>query len=323
MRVEAWIFLILIVVFTVNYIGLLNERTLRDLESTGVEGFESDIPGVTSDGSETWLTNTELYDSFYASIYDDLCKPFVRNQAEAALLLHEWTTRGEEKENFRILDIGCGTGITVCSLAKMGVARVVGMDSSEAMINWAKTKNMPNTTLDDEQKQRIEWRHGDTTDPSTCSAAEFDHICMLYFTVYYLKNKEAVFRNAYLWTKPGGRFVIQVVNKHKFDPMLESASPWLFFSLQKYADHRITRSEVDFNKFKYTGDFLLEDPKAEFRESFRFSDTRVRHQKHELLMEDMTAIVGMAKVAGWEYLGNVDLTPLSFQYSYHLHFRRA
>lgn len=323
MRVEAWIFLILIVAFTVNYIGLLNERTLRDLESTGVEGFESDIPGVTSDGSATWLTNTELYDSFYASIYDDLCKPFVRNQSEAALILHEWTTRGEEKENFRILDIGCGTGITVCSFAKMGVARVVGMDSSEAMLKWAKTKNMPNTTLDDEQKQAIEWRHGDTTDPSACSAAEFDHICMLYFTVYYLKNKEAVFRNAYLWTKPGGRFVIQVVNKHKFDPMLESASPWLFFSLQKYADDRITRSEVDFNKFKYTGDFLLEDPKAEFRETFRFSDTRVRHQKHDLLMEDMTAIVGMAKVAGWEYLGNVDLTPLSFQYSYHLHFRRA
>jgi ubiquinone/menaquinone biosynthesis C-methylase UbiE len=191
------------------------------------------------------------------------------------------------------------------------------------MLHWAKTKNMPSTTLDDEQKQAIEWRHGDAMDPSACSAGEFDHISMLYFTVYYLKNKEAVFRNAYLWTKPGGRFVVQVVNKHKFDPMLESASPWLFFSLQKYADSRITRSEVDFNKFKYTGDFLLEDPKAEFRESFRFSDTTVRHQKHDLLMEDMSAIVGMAKIAGWEYIGNVDLTPISFQYSYHLHFRRT
>jgi len=318
----SWIFLILMVLFTLNYIGLMTERSVKRL-ATGTEGFTSEIPGATSSESATWLTNSELYDSFYASVYDQLCKPFVRNQSEAALLLHEWTKRGEEKQSFRVLDIGCGTGITVCSFAKMGVARSVGLDSSEAMLHWAKTKNMPNTTLDDEQKQAIEWRHGDAMDPSACSAGEFDHISMLYFTVYYLKNKEAVFRNAYLWTKPGGKFVVQVVNKHKFDPMLESASPWLFFSLQKYSDSRITRSEVDFNKFKYTGDFLLEDPKAEFRESFRFSDTTVRHQKHDLLMEDMSAIVGMAKIAGWEYIGNVDLTPISFQYSYHLHFRRT
>ena len=117
--------------------------------------------------------------------------------------------------------------------------------------------------------------------------------------------------------------VIQVVNKHKFDPMLESASPWLFFSLQKYSDDRITRSEVDFDKFKYTGDFALMDPKAEFRETFRFKDGRVRYQKHEFVMEDMSAIVGMAKLAGWEYIGNVDLTSIGFSYSYHLHFKRS
>jgi len=313
----GWVFLVLLVLFAVNYIGLINERIVKQISTGSEEGFANESSG------STWLTNTELYDSFYASVYDQLCKPLVRNQSEAALILHEWTKRGEEKDSFRVLDIGCGTGISVGSFAKMGVARSVGLDSSQAMLQYAKTKNMPNMTLDDEQKQAIEWRHGDATDPSACSAAEFDHVTMLYFTVYYLRNKEAVFRNVYLWTKPGGRFVIQVVNKHKFDPMLESASPWMFFSLQKYADSRITRSEVDFDKFKYTGDFLLEDPSAEFRETFRFSDGRVRHQKHEFIMEDMTAIVGMAKLAGWEYIGHVDLTPLSFQYSYHLHFKRS
>lgn len=325
MRIEAWIFLILLALFAINYIALMNERIFTQLESTDIEGFTSEIPGATSDSDRNikWLTNEDLYDSFYASVYDQLCKPYVRNQSEAALILHEWTKRDEDKTTFRVLDIGCGTGITVCSLAKMGVARAVGLDSSQAMIQWAKTKNMPSTTLDDEQKQAIEWRLGDVNDPSACSGGEFDHVCMLYFTVYYLKNKEAVFRNIYLWTKPGGKFVIQVVNKHKFDPMLESASPWLFFSLQKYADSRITRSEVDFNKFKYTGDFLLEDPSAEFRETFRFSNNTVRYQKHELFMEDMSAIVGMAKAAGWEFIGNVDLTPISFQYSYHLHFKRS
>ncbi len=327
---ETWFLILLsiLVLMALNYITLINERTFIDTKGIdGEEGFVGGegIPGAVKESSHVvkWLANTELYDSFYASVYDQLCKPYTRNQSEAALLLYEWTKRGEEKETFRVLDIGSGTGITVCSLAKMGVARSVGLDSSSAMIDWAKTKNMPNTTLDTEQKQAIEWRLGDATDPAVCSGGEFDHICMLYFTVYYLQNKEAVFRNAYLWTKPGGKFVIQVVNKHKFDPMLESASPWVFFSLQKYADERITRSEVDFNKFKYTGDFLLEDPSAEFRETFRFTDDTVRYQKHTLKMEDMSAIVGMAKLAGWEYTGHVDLTPIGFQYSYHLHFKRS
>jgi len=323
MDVSPWhILLAFLVVFALNYLSFIVERTVPTV-STDIEGFTSQIPGATHESQANWLTNKELYDSFYASVYDQLCKPYARNQSEAALLLHEWTNRGEQKETFTILDIGCGTGITACSFAKMGVKRVVGLDSSEAMLDWAKTKNAPNTTLTDEQREKLEWRFGDAINPGVCSAGEFDHICMLYFTVYYLKNKEAVFRNAYLWTKPGGKFVIQVVNKHKFDPMLESASPWLFFSLQKYSDSRITRSEVNFDKFKYTGDFLLEDPTADFRETFHFTDNTVRHQKHELLMEDMSAIVGMAKLAGWEYLGNVDLTPIGFQYSYHLHFRKA
>ena len=126
----------------------------------------------------------------------------------------------------------------------------------------------------------------------------------------------------YFWTKPGGRMVVQVVNKHKFDPMLESSAPWLGFSLQKYSDTRITKSEVAFNKFKYNGEFHLMDPNAEFRETFRFEGGKIRRQRHTLRMNDMSEIVGMAKMAGWEYLGFTDLTPISFEYAYHLHFKR-
>jgi hypothetical protein len=146
---------------------------------------------------------------------------------------------------------------------------------------------------------------------------------MLYFTIYYFNDKETVFRNLFFWTKPGGRLVVHVVNKHKFDPMLESAAPWLGFSLQKYSESRIKKSEVVFNKFKYVGEFDLEDPQAEFRETFRFNDGKVRRQRHSFRMEDMTQIVEFATKAGWDYLGYADLGPISLEYMYHLHFRHA
>jgi SAM-dependent methyltransferase len=291
----------------------------------GMEGFENedDIAGSypESKGMVRWVDNNELYDEFYASVYDHLTQGSVRTQAEIGLILHEWTKRGEDLKNFSVLDAGCGTGIACVSLAKMNVKGIVGIDKSSAMIKQAREITIPQTTLTDAQKDKIELRTGDLIDPSSSAAGEYTHAIMLYFTIYYFPDKETVFRNLFLWVKPGGKLVIHVVNKHKFDPMLESSSPWLGFSLQKYSKDRITRSEVTFNKFKYVGEFDLHDPAAEFRETFRFNNKTVRRQRHEFRMEDMKEIVGMATVAGWEYTGNVDLTPISFEYAFHLHFK--
>jgi hypothetical protein len=66
----------------------------------------------------------------------------------------------------------------------------------------------------------------------------------------------------------------------------------------------------------------LQDPAAEFRETFRFKE-KVRRQKHSFRMEDMNTIVGFAKAAGWEYIGYTDLTPVGAEYMFHLHFKRS
>jgi 2-polyprenyl-3-methyl-5-hydroxy-6-metoxy-1,4-benzoquinol methylase len=317
---------IILLLATLNYMAMILQHRLSNQQLyDDVEGFDNEeqIPGSypESKGIIRFLDNTELYDEFYASVYDNLTQGSVRTQAEIGLALHEWTKRGEDLKTFSVLDAGCGTGIASVSLAKMNVKNVVGIDKSSAMIKQAKEKTVPQTTLTDEQKEKIEWRTGDLMDPSSSAGGEYTHALLLYFTIYYMPDKETVFRNLFFWVKPGGKLVIHVVNKHKFDPMLESSSPWLGFSLQKYTKERITRSEVVFNKFKYTGEFDLQDPAAEFRETFRFNDKTVRRQKHQFRMEDMKEIVGMATAAGWEYIGNVDLTPVSFEYAYHLHFK--
>lgn len=323
---EVWFLLVILVLLLVlNYLS----KILQDnLVAPYVEGFEGgegtpEIEGAVdeSKGIIRYLDNSQLYDPFYASVYDQLTQGSVRTQAEVGIILHEWTKKGESLSTFQVLDAGCGTGISVAALAKMGVQKVVGMDSSQAMLSQAIEKTIPQTTLTQDQLKTIEWKKADLIDPSASAGGAYTHALMLYFTIYYFADKETVFRNLYFWIKPGGRLAIHVVNKHKFDPMLESSAPWLGFSLQKYSDKRITKSEVVFNKFKYVAEFDLQDPLAEFRETFRFKDGKVRRQKHTFRMEDMQTIVGMAKTAGWEYMGYTDLVGVGFEYAYHLHFR--
>lgn len=332
---ELWPYLLLFLILaSITYMStLLQDKIFSRFNITaserfrGSEGFKDSEQELIngsypeSKGLIRWLDNTELYDSFYCSVYDQLTQGSVRTQAEVGLILHEWTKRGDDITSFEVLDAGCGTGIATVSLAKMNVKRVVGLDKSKAMITQARDSTLPQTTLTDDQKKLIEWRTADLADPSVGAAGEFSHAILLYFTIYYVPDKEAFFRNIFLWVRPGGKMVVHVVNKHKFDPMLESSAPWLGFSLQKYSKTRVTKSEVVFDKFKYTGDFNLQDPQAEFNETFRFTSGNIRRQRHTFKMEDMNQIVGFAKAAGWEYIGYTDLTPVSFEYAYHLHFR--
>jgi ubiquinone/menaquinone biosynthesis C-methylase UbiE len=331
MDTQYWFLFAGIVIVVILHMmnGILYDTFLSPWKESqvAIEGFEdaAEIPGARDEKEQAvkYLENDQIYDKFFATVYDQLTQGANRTQAEVGLMLHEWTKQGEDMKTFEVLDAGCGTGIAVASLAKIGVKKSTGLDASQAMINQAQNTVLPQTTLTPEQQKAVSFKVGDIMDPSAFQGGQFTHGFMMYFTVYYLKDKETAFRNMYFWTKPGGRMVISVVNKHKFDPMLESSAPWLAFSLQKYSDKRITKSEVVFNKFKYVGEFDLQDPNAEFRETFRFKDGKVRRHRHELRMEDMNVIVGMAKNAGWQYMGFADLTPIGFEYGYHLHFKRA
>jgi hypothetical protein len=118
---------------------------------------------------------------------------------------------------------------------------------------------------------------------------------------------------------------VEVVNKYKFDPMLDSANPFVF-SLQKYSDKRLKRSEVKFNKLDYVGEFDLDDDdssvKAEFKEVLRFHDGAVRRQRHDLYMPNLPALIADAERAHWKYVGFQDLLPVGFEYAYLLMFER-
>jgi len=41
-----------------------------------------------------------------------------------------------------------------------------------------------------------------------------------------------------MWTNPGGFFIVHLVEPDKYDPLLDLASPFAAFSLQKYSYDR-------------------------------------------------------------------------------------
>lgn len=287
------------------------------LSRSDKEGFQ----GAAQDSRHDWLNNKQLYDKFYAGVYDLLVQPQKRSAAEVAYLLKRWT-EGSSAGNLRILDAGCGTGISSLGFAKEGVAKVIALDESEPMLEHARTINLAASTLTDEQRNRIDWRRGDLNDSAALKPSEVDAACLLYFTTYYIRDLDVLFRNLALWVRPGGHLAVHVVNKYKFDPMLDAASPFMF-SLQKYSKERLTKSKVKFDKFDYEAEFGLDPDSpttAEFRETFRFRDNTVRRQRHNFFMPDISLIVNKAKSAGWFYKGFVDQTRMGFEYSYLLMF---
>lgn len=313
---------ILLIIAVLNYLGLVAMERLKPqlIADPGAslqrEGFTDAIIQ-----KDTYLSNDELYDEFYASVYDQLTQNIRMTQQKVLWIVNEWKKSGMKMEYIDVLDAGCGTGVGCVALAKMDVRSVLGVDKSKAMLERAKTVTLPQSTLSEVQKQRVTFRQGDLMNPSALGGGAVTHAVCLYFSIYYLQDKDAFFRNMFLWVKPGGELVVEVVNKYKFDPMLDSASPWMGFSLQKYSKERVTESKVTFDKFEYAGKFDLQDPGAEFRETFRFKDGSVRRQRHRFAMPPINEISKMAQSAGWTYTKFLDLTMIGFEYSYLLFFR--
>jgi len=200
-------------------------------------------------------TGTEIYDGFYSSIYDELVYDNVKNDFEVG----ELTRLIKPTQRSRVLDIGSGNGHHVKLLQKSGY-NVEGVDKSQAMINYAKNKY-----------PKCKFKKGDALEAMLYPKSSFSTVTCFYFTIYYINDKQTLLQNCYNWLMPGGYLVLHLVNRDKFDPILNSADPLHLVSAQKYAKKRITNSLVKFKDFQYKANFELDKSKnlADFDETFK------------------------------------------------------
>ena len=89
--------------------------------------------GFTQEKKFVLRKNNNVYDTFYASIYNDLVYDAIKNEYEVGEIIN--TTHPNEQSI--ILDIGSGTGQHVALLNDKGYS-AVGVDISPAMVKQAK-----------------------------------------------------------------------------------------------------------------------------------------------------------------------------------------
>ena len=260
------------------------------------EGFEQNDQFL-------FKTGPEVYDDFYADIYDYLVFNNMKDEYEVGEIINKTTPSSKS----RILDIGSGTGHHVSSLSSKGLD-VLGIDISPAMV--AKAKELYPTN---------KFQVADALDGNLFQNGTFTHILSMYFTIYYFKDKSQFFTNCFNWLMPGGYLIVHLVDRDKFDPILPPGNPLLYVSPQRYAKERITSTKVKFTDFSYSADFQLDQGNdvAKFVEKFKNdNDGKVRKNEHIMYMEPLDQITDAAQGCGFIVDSKIDLLQCQYEYQY-------
>jgi len=267
--------------------------------------FKSVMPakeGMVNSEKVLYKEDNEVYDDFYANIYDYLVYNSIKNDYEVGTIINSTTP----SETSVIADIGCGTGHHVGNLSSKNL-KVIGVDISPSMIKKAK-----------EDYPYANFQLGNANDNTLFKFNSLTHILCMYFTIYYFKDKRHFFDNCMDWLMPGGFLIVHLVDRETFDPILPPGNPLYVVSPQKYAKERITKTKITFNDFVYSANFNFnkDDDMATFDEKFKFDDGRIRKQQQRLYMEDTSTIVNMAQDCGFILQGKIDLVKCAYENQY-------
>lgn len=260
------------------------------------EGFQQNDQFLFKSGND-------VYDDFYAQVYDYLVFNNLKDDYEVGEIINKTTPSSTSK----ILDIGCGTGNQVVNFSQKGY-NIIGIDISPSMIEKAKEK-YPN----------YNFQVSDANNSDIFTTNSFTHITCLYFTIYYFQNKKQLLQNIYKWLVPGGYFIVHLVDRKMFDPILPPGNPLMMVSPQRYAKERITTTKVKFEGFSYDAKFDLDEKQniAKFIEKFKMDDNnKVRKNEHILYMPEKEEIINEIQDVGFISYAIVDLINCQYEYQY-------
>jgi SAM-dependent methyltransferase len=255
-------------------------------------------------------TIDKIYDRFYSEIYDDLFLSSYKNQFEILQLRDSVFNKWKDTKNkIKILDIGCRIGHHV-DLLNQYKYDAVGIDNSKFMINNAKKKYPLYNFIE-----------GDFMKRELFEPLSLTHITCFFFTIYYIEDVVLLFQNVNTWLKHNGVFCVHLVDKRKFDPVLEKASSLIpLYNPQK--NEKKTHTSLIFNNFKYESDWNLEKMPSSFIEVFNFKDKTSRRNYHNLYIYPMKKYVKIANDTGFKLIQTLDLAIANHQHNYIFCFKK-
>ena len=276
----------------------------KKVATNKTEGFNQNAPFVLK-------RNNDIYDSYYAMIYDDIYKSKPRVEFEYKQIVD---MTHPTKENSVFLDVGSGTGNLVNKLSSEGYP-AYGIDESRAMVEVAQYKY-----------PKIDTKCGNAMDAMSYDRGMFTHILCMNFTVYHFQDKAGFLRNCYNWLMPNGYLIVHLVDRSKYNPIVPIAVPSGLENPQVYSDRRITDAAVQFPGFSYkvSTDFSPsgakgspDDKRVVVTETFKDDSThKVRQNELTMYMEDVKDILYLAGRCGFVVQGSAQYANDRYQYIY-------
>lgn len=257
------------------------------------EGFEQEAPFVQKQ-------DLDIYDNFYATVYDGIYDRSKMCQRELVEILK---MTEPDTRNSVMLDIGSGTGSMVGELTEAGY-NVYGVDQSTAMIEFAQAK-YPDAAF----------VCGNIDDAMAFDRGLFTHILCTHFTIYEMPDKAAMFRNCYSWLKPNGYLIVHLVDREKFsartfkDGLMDLNAFWR--TMQPVSNTRKTTVAAEFIDYIYSGKYEMgsgANNVVTYVEKFVDKESRhIRQNENTLYIEPTDDILRMAAKAGFIIHGKTSL----------------
>ena len=240
--------------------------------------------------------DADTKDAFYAAVHDQLFNQKVNNAYEVGAIINKYPDISNQTI---ALDVGAGTGAYMNAFIQHGITNISGIESSADMIAQAK-RAYPSLNLN--------IMKGDPTVVASFKPESFTLVSMLNFEVYYIPNTEQLFSNVYAWLKPGGYFVLHLVDPRKFNAasMLGGDNAT---TITPTPTKKGAQSVMKFNDFEYKSDVqIFPNDVVQYMEVFTDDKTgKVRKNVRNFKMPSPQTFIELAAGVGFNMLGQIDL----------------
>jgi len=300
---NVWFRVLLLAITAVLLLSAYNKlqrlKGPRPFSGSFMESFVQSSSSSSSSSSSNVVVvkkNADAKDAFYAAVHDQLFNQKVNNAYEVGAIINKYPDISNQTV---ALDVGAGTGAYMNAFIQHGITDITGIESSADMIAQAK-KTYSSLNLNIVQ--------GDPTAVSAFKPDSFTLVSMLNFEVYYIPNTEQLFSNVYAWLKPGGYFVLHLVDPRRFNAasMLGGDNAT---TITPTPTKKGAHSVAKFNDFEYKSDVqIFPNDAVQYMEIFTDDKTgRVRKNVRNFKMPSPQTFIELAAGVGFNMLGQIDL----------------